>query len=197
MPNDLYGKPMSPTPEGAACPIDPASGPMPGAAAQGRAGRDDYSTRAAPARDTAPFQPGSQPFSRGRSIPELVREFTRDLGTLVRQEAALAKAEVREKAAVYARNGVMVGIGAVLALGGFLVLLGALSTGLGAWMDAAGMDPNVYSWLAPLIVGAVTLGIAALLISRAINKIKCESPAPEKTAQSLRETGEWIKEKVS
>jgi hypothetical protein len=192
MPDDLY-KTSGFTPEGAACPVDPATGaPAPGYAAQGRASRESFSGRAAPARDSA-----GGAAAQGRSIPDLIRGLTRDMGTLVRQEAALAKAEVREKVAVYARNAAMIGIGAVLALGGFIVLLGALSTGLAAWMDAAGMSPGVYSWLAPLIVGAVTLGIAALLVTKAINKLKCESFAPEKTAQSLRETGEWVKEKVS
>ncbi len=193
MPDDLYK--TSNTPEGAACPVDPTTGAaVPGYAAQGRVSREEFVRPAAPARDSAA---GSYAASRGRSIPELIREFSRDLGTLVRQEAALAKAEVREKLAVYARNAAMIGIGAVLALGGLIVLLGALSTGLAAWMDAAGMSPNVYSWLAPLIVGGLTLGIAALLVMKAINKLKCESLAPQKTAQSLRETGEWVKEKVS
>jgi|GEM_PF-807490 hypothetical protein len=192
MPEDLHDKSTS-TPDGASCPIDSA----PGAAAQGRAVREEDSTRPAPDRGSARFQASAQAFARNRPVSDLFRELTRDVSTLVRQEAALAKAEMREKMAVYSRNGAIVGVGAVLALGGLLLLLGALSAGLAAWMDASGMDPNVYSWLAPLIVGVVTVTVAAILINRSINRIKSESPTPEKTAQSLREAGEWMKEKIS
>jgi len=104
---------------------------------------------------------------------------------------------MREKFAMLARNAVFVVIGGVLALAGTMVLLGAFVGALSSIFDAAGMSARIYSWLSPLIVSLVVLGVAGLLIKKGLDRIKCASLTPERTAQSLRETGEWVKEKVS
>jgi|GEM_PF-477526 len=166
-----------------------AAGASAGYEAQSRSSRGtDSSFSSAPRRDG---------FARPQSIPGLLKELTTGLGSLVRNEMALAKAEMREKFAMLARNAVFVVIGGVLALAGTMVLLGAFVGALSSIFDAAGMSARIYSWLSPLIVSLVVLGVAGLLIKKGLDRIKCASLTPERTAQSLRETGEWVKEKVS
>lgn len=89
-----------------------------------------------------------------RSIGELFASLTQDVSTLMRQEVALAKAEVRQSA-VNAGTGVGLLVGAGLA--GFFVLLFVSNAAWGALTNV--MDS---SWAA-LIVAVVWAIIAAIL----------------------------------
>ena len=58
-----------------------------------------------------------------RSIADLLRELRDESSTLLRQEVALAKTELSEKANVYTKNaGYVIGGGVAAALGGLLLL---------------------------------------------------------------------------
>ena len=65
------------------------------------------------------------------SVGELIGEVTRDLSTLMRQELALAKAEVKEEAVKAARAGGMLG---AAGFAGYMVLLFA---SIAAWWGLA------------------------------------------------------------
>jgi hypothetical protein len=186
---------------GDACPVDTTSGTTvgtttsttatPGYTAQGRMAAEP-DLRMSPDRSSAGY--ASQ---QGRSFVGLVREFTRELTTLMRQEVALAKVEMRENLNKALRNAVYIALGGLLAFGAFMVLLSACVTGLGSAMEKAGVDATIYSWLSPLIIAVIVGGAGAALIMKGIKTFKDSSLAPRRTAQSLRETGEWVKEKVA
>ena len=69
--------------------------------------------------------------SAGASVGELIGEVTRDMSTLMRQELALAKAEVKEEAVKAARAGGMLG---AAGFAGYMVLLFA---SIAAWWGLA------------------------------------------------------------
>jgi hypothetical protein len=94
--------------------------------------------------------------SGGRSIGELMGDVTRDLSTLMRQEVALAKAELKQSSS---RAGKGVGMFVGAGVGGFLVLL-FLSIAL--WW-AIGNETG-RGWAA-LIVAVIWAIIAAVLLS--------------------------------
>ena len=94
--------------------------------------------------------------SDGPSLGERLGDVTRDLSTLMRQEVALAKAEISQSAS-NAGKGIGMLVGAALA--GFFLLL-FLSNAL--WMAIA--DGLGYGWGA-LIVGLIWGIIAAVLFS--------------------------------
>jgi Putative Actinobacterial Holin-X, holin superfamily III len=143
----------------------------------------------------AAFEPTGAP--NGRSIRSLLGELSREVATLARQEVALAKAELSEKARVAGRNAIYLAIGGLVAYAGFLVLLAAVAMGIGAWMARADVSPGVFVWLAPLIVAVVVLGAGGALIAKAIMTIKEEGLAPTRTAESIRDAKEFVKEKIS
>src|ERR1700752_3153532 len=78
------------------------------------------------------------PESKDRSLKQIVSDLRTDGALLVRQEIALAKAELKEKAALFAGAG-------LLAYAGLLALFAALVLGL--------IAIGVVAWLAPLSVG--------------------------------------------
>jgi uncharacterized membrane protein len=104
------------------------------------------------------------PRGRDRKLKQVVSDLKTDASLLVRQEIALAKAELKDKAAGVAKQaGLFAGAG-VLAYAGLLLLFAALVLGL--------IAIGVVAWLAALAVGFVVLLGAFGLVQRArhINK---------------------------
>jgi len=132
-----------------------------------------------------------------RSIGSLLRDLRDETSLLLRQEVALAKTELSEKAARYGRNAGYLAAGGVVALAGVMFLLIALTVGLYALLVAANLSHYMAGWLAPLIVGAVVTAVGYSLVQKAISTFRHDSPVPEKTKESLQENTRWLQHKVS
>lgn len=130
-----------------------------------------------------PAPGGSEP-----GLGDLIRALAQDSATLVRQEVALAKAELQDTVKSVARDIAMVAVGGVLALIGVLVLVAFLVIAVG---DAV----NEY-WLGALIVGAVFLLIGGLLAMSNIKKLKHESMAPTRTLETIKEDKQWLQSEI-
>ena len=123
-----------------------------------------------------------------RSVGDLLGRVTTDLSTLMRQEVALAKAEIKEEATKAGKaSGMLAGAGAV----GYLVLVFlalALMWALGNVMDLG--------WAA--LITAVVLGIiAAVLFVLGRKKLQQVNPKPEQTVETLKEDVQWAKNRNS
>ena len=124
-----------------------------------------------------------------RSVPELMRELAQETGTLVRQELALARAEVTRSAR---RTGIGIG-----ELGGAaLIALFALACLTVCAIAALALAMPV--WLAALIVAAVYGAAAAFLgLSGKRQITRAMPPAPEQTIETVKEDVEWAKTRIS
>lgn len=126
------------------------------------------------------------PREADRPIGELLRELGDEISTLVRQEIALAKAEMSEKAKPVVASAGMFGGTALLALGAF----GAATAFLIAGIAALGLPV----WAAALIVTVVYGAVAGVLAMMGKKKLQEAAPLiPEQTAQSVKEDIEWAK----
>ena len=124
------------------------------------------------------------PEVHGRSVGELIGEVSNDLSTLMRQELALAKAEVKAEATKTGKAAGMLG-GAGLA--GYMV---ALFTSIALWWALAnGMDEG---WAA-LVVAALWAVVGAVLYSMGRSRLKAVHPKPERTVQTLKEVPDALK----
>jgi hypothetical protein len=131
-----------------------------------------------------------------RSIADLIKELRDESTALMRQELALAKTEMSEKASRAARNSAYVGVGAVLCYLGLFFALVAATVGLALLLGMANLGWHSW-WLAPLLVGAL-IGIAGWIITKkGMNTLKHESLVPERTVQSLQEDKQWLQDKVT
>jgi len=97
--------------------------------------------------------------SKDRSLKQVVSDLRTDAGLLVRQEIALAKAELKETAAGIAKQAALYAGAGLLAYAGLLVLCAALVLGL--------IAIGVVAWLAALTVALVVLLGAFLIVQRA------------------------------
>lgn len=134
--------------------------------------------------------------ARERSIGSLFKELRDETGTLMRQELALAKTEMSEKARVYGRNAGAIGAGGALLFAGVLVLVLAASAALYAAIVYMGGSHFLAGWLAPLIVGLLAALIGYAVMQKGINGIKRESPVPQKTLDTLSEDKQWLRSKT-
>jgi hypothetical protein len=128
--------------------------------------------------------------TRDRDLPtaELVRQLSDQTSRLIRQEMALARAELTAK-------GKQAGIGAGL-FGGAgvfgLLALGALTATAIAALALA-MD----TWLAALIVTVLWAAVAAVMALVGKNRVQeALPPVPEDSVESVKEDVQWTKTKA-
>ena len=125
-----------------------------------------------------------RPEVHGRSVGNLISEVSTDLSTLMRQELALAKAEVKAEATKTGKAAGMLG-GA-----GFAGYMVALFASIALWWALAnGMDEG---WAA-LIVAALWAVVGAVLYSMGRARLKSVHPKPERTVQTLKEVPDALK----
>jgi hypothetical protein len=132
-----------------------------------------------------------------RSIPELLKTLRDESSTLIRQELALAKAEMSEKASKAGKDLASIGIGAGVALVGAFGLVSALALALAALFNLA-LDfawPNSL-WLGWGIVGVALTIIGVVMLKSGVSDLKRQSPVPEKTVESLKEDSKWLASKT-
>jgi hypothetical protein len=135
----------------------------------------------APSRGRTDLAPdGSQP-----SIGVLLSEVTRDISQLVRQEAELAKAELRQDAK---RTGQVAAMFAGAGVAGYMVLL-FLSIAL--WWALANVMAQ--GWAASIVAGVWTVA-GAVLFAVARSRMRAIH-GPRQTAQSVRELPDALKGK--
>ena len=123
-----------------------------------------------------------------RPLAELFSDLVTETTTLVRNEVALAKVEMTQKATKVGRNigslivGGAIGYAALLAICAAAILL---------------LDRVMPAWLAAVIVGVVVAAVAWMLISKALTALRRTQLAPQETVESLKEDAQWIKEQLS
>lgn len=124
-----------------------------------------------------------------RSLGELFGELTRETSTLVRQEVALAKTELTQKATKVGKDLGFLAAGGAVAYAGFLALIAAVIYFLAEVV-------HLPLWIAALIVGIVVAGIGYVLVRKGLDALQQEDLTPRETMRSLQEDAEWAKEQV-
>jgi predicted phage tail protein len=121
-----------------------------------------------------------------RTTAELVRDLTRLLPQLAREEVALAKAELTEKGKHAGIGAGMFGAAGVIALFGTGVLLAAAVLGLATVLPG---------WASALIVAGVVLAVAGVLALLGRKQVsQATPPAPTMAVESTKEDIEVVKE---
>ncbi len=112
------------------------------------------------------------------SVGQLLGEVSRDLSTLMRQELALAKAELKVEAAKAGKGAGMLG-GAGFA--GYMVVI---FLSLALWATLWSVMPA--GWAA-LIVAVLWAVIGAVLFTLGRTQMKKVNPKPERTVETLQQ----------
>jgi hypothetical protein len=134
--------------------------------------------------------------SSSPSIPGLLKELRDETTTLLRQEVALAKAELKENTSKMTGHAVQLAVGGFVAYAGIIVLLIGIGHLLGALLVRLGMDADVVAWLAPAIVGLVVALIGWGMLARARHAMMQDEIIPRRTLDSLRANKDWAQNKL-
>jgi len=122
-----------------------------------------------------------------RPLGDLFGDLATEMSNLVRQEVALAKVEVGQKAKYVGRNVGYLVVGGAVAYAALLAVIAAII------MLLARVVPN---WGAALIVGVVVAGIGWLLVGKAMLALQRADLTPRETVETLKEDATWMKERI-
>lgn len=122
------------------------------------------------------------------SLGDLFSTLTEETSLLVRQEVALAKTEMTEKAKALGKDVAFMVAGGVVAYAGLLTLIAAIAVILAQFMA---------TWLAVLLTAVLVLAVGGGLIYAGINHLKEMTPVPEQTVASLKEDKRWLEQQVT
>lgn len=125
-----------------------------------------------------------KPDEKERPLPELLREVTQELTTLVGKQVELAKVELSEKAREAGQGAGIIGGAGLFGLLALGTLSAALILGLSAFLP---------DWAAALLVSLLYALIATVLFSRGKQKVSKASPvAPQQTIDAAKETAQEL-----
>ena len=122
-----------------------------------------------------------------RPLGDLFGDLATEMSNLVRQEVALAKVEVTQKAKYVGRNVGYLVVGGAVAYAALLAIIAAII------MLLARVMPN---WGATLIVGVVVAGIGWMLIGKAMAALQQTDLTPHETVETLKEDATWMKQQI-
>ena len=122
---------------------------------------------------------------RSESVGELVKDLSRDISELVRQEIELARAEMTEKGKRAGRG---------LGLFGGSAVLGLATVGGSMATIIILLDLVMPLWLAALLTTLAYGAVTAVLALRGRDQLKeAGTPVPERTRDSVKEDIQWAK----
>lgn len=122
-----------------------------------------------------------------RSIGDLFSELANETTTLIKQEVALAQAEITQKAEKIGKNIGFLVIGGTIANAALLAIVASVIIGLGYFIPL---------WFSALIVGIIIGIAAAVLISTGLKNLKDTNLKPKETVETLKEDAKWLKEQI-
>jgi uncharacterized membrane protein YqjE len=126
----------------------------------------------------------------GETIRELVRGIMTDMRTLIHEEIALARMEIREQAGHARAAAISFGMAAAALLFAGTFLLVAIATAIADLLD--------WPIWAGFLVVAVLLSAAGLFtLSSGRNRMKNVHAVPPETMSTLKENSEWIAKRLS
>ena len=121
------------------------------------------------------------------SLGELFSDLAAQTGKLIRQEAALAKSELADKASAAGKDVGLVAAGAFIGYAALLSMVAAVVVLLSYVLPL---------WASALIVGVVLAIAAYLLVNSGLSHLRRANWAPQETIESIKEDAEWLKKQV-
>jgi hypothetical protein len=119
-------------------------------------------------------------------LTSTIQRAASEVNHLIQTELRLARTEMSDKVGQVASGGVHIGVGAVLALAGLIILLLAIVR----WLEVAGL-PSEWGLL---IVGGGVVLLGVILLLRGTRSMKGSNLVPQRTLDQLKADVSAIKE---
>jgi len=133
---------------------------------------------------------------RDESLPSLFSRLGDDVVQLFDTKLSLLKVEVKEEVNEYARDGIMIGVGGIIAAIGFALLNVALAFGISTLFANADLSQPAKYAIGFVVAGVLYLIIGAIIISTMKNRLAKQSLVPDRTVEELRKDKQWLKNEL-
>jgi len=130
------------------------------------------------------------------SLPSLFSRLGDDVMQLFDTKMSLLKVELKEEASAYARGGIMIAVGGVIAAIGFALLNVAVAFGISILLASADLSQAAKYAIGFLSAGALYLIIGGIIVSTIKNRLAKQSLVPDRTVAELRKDKQWLKNEL-
>jgi uncharacterized membrane protein YqjE len=142
----------------------------------------------------APARQTDQALADVDSLPSLFGRLGDDVMTLVDAKLGLIKVELKEEAGVYARNGAVMAVGAVLGTVGLLLFTIAVAFFVSKLFS---FDDERLNYAMGFVVTSVLfliIGGALILVMK--NRLAAHDPTPHRSLEEIRKDKQWLKNEM-
>src|SRR5882672_322334 len=147
------------------------------------------------AKSTA-FTPEVVQKSDNESLPQLFARLGDDVMQLFDTKLSLLKVEIKEEANEFARDGLMIAVGGIIAAIGFALLNVALAFGISSLFANADLSQPAKYAIGFVTAGFLYLIVGAILIAAMKNRLAKQKLVPDRTIEELRKDKEWLKKEL-
>lgn len=130
------------------------------------------------------------------SLPSLFGRLGDDVMQLFDTKLSLLKVEIKEEANEYARDGIMIGVGGIIAAIGFALLNVALAFGISTLFANTGLSQPAKYAIGFVSAGVLYLIVGTIIISTMKKRLAKQSLVPDRTVEELRKDKQWLKNEL-
>lgn len=130
------------------------------------------------------------------SLPTLFSRLGDDVMQLLDTKLSLLKVEIKEEANAYARGGIMIGVGGIIAAIGFALLNVALAFGISTLFAETNFSQPARYAIGFVTAGLLYLIVGTILISAMKKKLAKQTLVPDRTVEELRKDKQWLKNEL-
>lgn len=129
-------------------------------------------------------------------LPSLVARLGDDVMQLFDTKLSLLKVEIKEEATEYARDGVMIAVGAIIAAVGFALLNVALAFGISLLFASTDLSQPAKYAIGFVTAGVLYLVIGGIVIAAMKARLAKQNLIPDRTVAELRKDKQWLKKEL-
>ncbi len=130
------------------------------------------------------------------SLPTLFSRLGDDVMQLFDTKMSLLKVEIKEEANEFARGGIMIAAGGIIAAIGFALLNVALAFGISTLLGNVDLSQPARYAIGFVAAGLLYLIVGALIISTMKKRLAKQTLVPDRTVAELRKDKQWLKKEL-
>jgi uncharacterized membrane protein YqjE len=130
------------------------------------------------------------------SLPSLVGRLGDDVMQLFDTKLTLLKVELKEEANAYARGGIAIALGGVVAAVGFALLNVAVAFAVSTLFASANLSQAARYALGFVLTGLFYVVIGGIVVLTVKNRLAHQDLVPNKTVEELRKDKQWLKNEL-
>jgi uncharacterized membrane protein YqjE len=130
------------------------------------------------------------------SLPSLFGRLGDDVMQLFDTKLSLLKVELKEEASEYARDGLLIAVGGIIAAVGFALVNVALAFGISTLLAGTDLSQPAKYAIGFVTAGVVYLIVGAIIVSVMKNRLAKQKLVPDRTVAELRKDKAWLKNEI-